>query len=146
MPASQTALMAKRPAAGATKIARYVVMLPKNVAKPVQVPNTQVVVHSEDVTPMTMSASAPIRNVGILSRVIVPNAKNDRIPTKNPKTATIAPRGAAMSVRLALFASNEYPMPKTSPTNIATTIPIKNNQLPNVFNILSIPSPLFLWD
>jgi hypothetical protein len=75
----------------------------------------------------------------------VPNAKKDKIPTKNPRIATSAPKGACIFARFVLFASKEYPIPKTSPASIATTIPIKNNQLPNVFNILSIPSPLFYF-
>jgi hypothetical protein len=136
------ALIAKRPAAGATNIAKYCVMFAKNGLRPPQSPIVQVFGHIADATPIITNDSAPIRNVGIRSCVIVPNAKNDKIPTKNPRTATIAPEGVARFVRSAFTVS---PIPNITPNSIATTIPIRNNQLPSVFNILSIPSPLFYF-
>lgn len=84
-PASQIALIARRPAAGAANTAMYWVMLVKYGASPPQVPKVQVL----ESAPIPTSVSAAIKNVGTFSCVIVPSAKNDNTPTMNPSSAKI---------------------------------------------------------
>ena len=83
-PASHIALIANRAAAGAAKNAIYAVIVWKKNTKS-SFANFQVSQYPT-VLPITTRIKAPIKNVGTLSFVIVPIAKNDRIPTMNPKT------------------------------------------------------------
>ena len=125
-PASQIALIASNPAAGAANIARYCVIFKKYGARPSYVPN----VHVLDRAPIPTNVKAAIKNVGTFSCVIDPIAKNDKTPTMKPR---IASKAAIYEL------GSEYQFaPTTSPINTETKIPIKNNQLPIFLNISSI--------
>ena len=130
-PASHIALIAKRPAAGAAKIAMHVVILVKNGTNPSKLPKVQVLIHRFVVTPMMTNAKVPIKNDGTRSLVIVPNAKNERIPMINPNIAKIAATGVVSHVTF----SKPPDIPMITPRTKATRIPIKNSQLPTFLNI-----------
>jgi len=127
-PASQIARMAKRPAAGAAKIAMYCVIPVRYGAKPVHVPKVQ-----GDSAPIPTKVRAAIKKVGTLSCVIDPMAKNDKIPTTKPK---IPKRAATYE-----FVSVYHSAPTIRPTITASKIPIRNSQLPRVLNIFAILTP-----
>lgn len=91
------------------------------------------------VAPIITRINAPSKNVGILSFVIFPRAKNDKIPTAKPRTPKTPATYALVSSYI--FA------PTMIPAIIATRTPIRNIQLPNFFNNSSVshPSLFFLF-
>ena len=127
-------------AAGAIKIAKYCVMLVNNGAKSWKLPKIHVVCETAIAKPIKIIDA--IKNVGIFSWVTAPRAKNDSIPTRKPRTATMIPRGASKSLR---FAFNASPAPKTSPMIRAAHNPMRKSQLPTFFTIFSIFSTFLIY-
>ena len=76
-PASQIARIARRPAAGATNTASIPAIQVKYG------PTRSTFVKKGALAPIPTNISAAMRNVGTLSCVIFPTAKNDSIPTTN---------------------------------------------------------------
>lgn len=82
-PTSHIALIASSPAAGAINTAIIPAMLLRNGPITCRFPN------QGDVAPIPIRSRAAIKNVGILSFVMVPTAKKDSTPTMNPRTASV---------------------------------------------------------